>query len=478
MKTTRLDPGQPTRKLERSVDVEVSRQKPVEQQAPTGEPPRAPGSGAAGVSAAARKTIGDLEPNRPLGGAGAAAALRGLDVVEKKPSRWRAGVVAALIGLTLVNAVPQTARADTLAPSAPATTSEALPFTTGPPAGTSSLLTTRIDQLTTVAPSIATGQVGSELSDAAIDAQTRAALDRFQTRVEQVLQLGAASAASGAAFDPDRPLTAAQNEQVKDALVTLVSELPVGALSPELAEVAKDALRARGLSTAGVEARPLKDLGKIAGQVVKDMLRDWEDEHQTASKALRTLWIGGALASGYVNGSDAMKSIGVEPEVRFKLLDGKVRARLGGEWEAKLANPAMYLALSSRFPVQLGDSRLNAEVGARVEAAGPSFGQLAASGFRLTGSLSGTLQDGASVALHGDAKLDGGGALESATVNGSWSKAPYTVGAGATYFAQTDRFVGSLSVGYKPSNDVEVFVQGSHDSRGDSAVGVGVRLRF
>lgn len=475
MKTTRLDPGASLRARGTTASREkIGADTAAPATAETAASTTTAADDTVGVSASARKAIGALEHDQRGRGTGAAAALHGLDVVEKKPSRFRAGVAAALIGITLIGAMPQGARADTLGATPPPVATQALPLTTGPPAAGTSLLATRIDQMTTP-----TAVVASDEADAAIQAQTRAALERFQAQVEHILLLDAAGlAASHNTFDPDRPLTDAQQQQLKDALGTLVGELPVGALSPEIADLAKDALRSRGLSTEGIDARPVKDLKKVARDVVKDVVRDWEAEHQTAGKAIRTLWIGGALAAGYLQGSDAMKSVGVKPEARFKLLDGKVRAKLGGEWEAKLANPAMYLALSSSFPVQVGSSRLNAEVSARVDAAGPTFGQLQASGFTLTGALSGTLDDGAAVALHGNAKLEGSGALDHVSVSGSWSKAPYTVGAGASYFAQTDRFVGSLSVGYKPSNDLEVFVQGSHDTRGESAIGVGLRLRF
>jgi hypothetical protein len=415
---------------------------------------------------AAKKVTGDTDVKRKTGGTGPASALHGLEVVEKKSSSWKGGVAAALIGLAAIGGYAQDAKADTVNNAVPVvTTQQALPYQTGPPSFQgASLLNTRLDSMratTTTSPAVA--------------AQTQLAFDNLNAAISRIQLADLAGFSSQRLpLGADSELSLDAQRQVERALGDFVKQLPVGSLSPSLVDVIRDRMIARGLSTENLEARPLKDLGSIGGDIAKSIVNDFRHEKPAAFYSLAAA---GAAALGtwaYLDGSHVLTSVGIKPEVKLKFLNDHVAARAKVEWQAKLSNPTVSVGVTSTFPV----GALTGQVAADVVARGPTFGDLQVNGFRLSSSLQGQLNNGASIGLSSSTVFTGNGGVKSVSVAGSYVNAPWTASAAATYFAQDHRTVGSLSVGYQPRKDVDVFLQGSHDSAGDSRIGVGVRLRF
>jgi hypothetical protein len=451
---------------------------------PMDSAPRTPSAVEAPMAGAKErsKTVGagatDLLPAKGPGkgkgkGAGAGAALMGIETVDggarhKRP--LRAGVVAALLGFAVL-AQTTTAQAQEQVFAPPSVTMKTLPFTTGPPPeGAESALQTRIAQLTAV-PVI-------EARNPTVDAHAEAALARFQVEVERILRLDAAGLSSPRAPLGDHSaLTPDQQKELQRALRLLVKELPVGVLAPPLVDLLKSGMSARGMSLEGLETRPLKDLGDIAEDVAKSIVDDFRKERPAGFYALAVSAAGALGTWSVLEGSDVLRKVGIRPEVKLKLFDKRLQLRAGAEWEARLKNPNVHVGLETRVPVTFGSQQLTGTLGVLAHAKGPTFGDLEANGFSLSSSLAGTLTSGAAVSVRADTFFRAS-QLESLAVTGSYAKDAAFVGLSATWLEDPRRFVGSLSAGYRPSRDVDLYVQGTKDSDGGSYVGIGARIRF
>lgn len=418
------------------------------------------------VSAAQKKALG-LDDEKAATGtnAGARTAKLGLEALTpKKKKHFFAGVAAMVLGLTLLSSVPNLAKADEMGPAK-----------SGSPIAVQLQNHAYRQTLPDLGDTVAT-QPG-KLSPAAVE--------RFYEQLERALRLDARGIVLDMHEGRDpffnasgtRTLSSDQQKELVRAARDLLMELPLSALSPDLVGVARDALTARGMSVAGLENKKLGELGDIGKDLIADIVKDLRNAHPVA---FHSLGAAGAVALGAVagfQGTDALRSLGVRPEVRLRFLDGALQTRVRAEWEQRFTNPKLSAGVYGNFPL----GNFQGQAGIALDATGPNFGHLAITGVTLSGSAAGVLENGGLLGISGQTQVNGSGHVTSATVGTSYSREPWTVGAGVTWVdgnATGSRFQGSLSVGYRPSRNVDVFLLGTVDNQGQRFVGVGARLGF
>ena len=114
-----------------------------------------------------------------------------------------------------------------------------------------------------------------------------AALNTYTSKIETTLNHDAMSLARGRV--PVREgdtLTAAQQTELQNASTDFLKSIPIGALSPELAAGIQAKLTDAGLDTRDVASTKLGDLGRIGGDIAKDLVKDLKESSPTAYYSL------------------------------------------------------------------------------------------------------------------------------------------------------------------------------------------------
>jgi hypothetical protein len=402
---------------------------------------------------------------------GAKAALRSVEALntakteQEGSGTFQKAVAAAFLGFALVGASITPAHADTVNVAQPQASSIVeTHFATGPPGLIYDAHTLdsqeRFERFLngperTVAPQV--------------DARSKAAFDQFSTRLTQILHQDAASLAWG--HTPIRagdPLSATQQDQVQKAFTDLIQELPVGAFGARFEHALEGVTGALG-SDADLSTVRLKDLGRVGGDAAKEMLDELRRDSPTTFWSLASVAAAGAVALGYSEGTDALRDLGIRPEISTKLFDG-VKLRVGVEAGPKFSDPAYTLGLSGNHTFDNG-TVLRGGIQTRLHQG--EFDQT-----RLTSSISTT--GGFNAA--GELTLGQDFKPEMARLSASQQFDRWHVGADTTYSFENDRFTSSLSAGrtfdINTRGDLDVQIRGSHDSHGQSFIGIGATFRW
>jgi hypothetical protein len=298
-----------------------------------------------------------------------------------------------------------------------------------------------------------------------VRAQLDAALTNFTTRVETTLGHDAMSIARGApAVREGDALTSAQQDGLKNASTDLLKSIPIGALSPEVASTIQNKLEAAGISTRDISGTKLGDLGQIGGDIAKDLVKDLKENSPAAYYSLAASLGAAAGILAYTGGSAKLAKFGIKPEVKTKFFDDKLEVKLRGDWDAHFKN-----------------FKATATVGAHVDLGnnGTISGSISANS--ATGFDNARIQydlNRPNLNLSAYATANTGG-LEN--IGGSVSYRPnenMSLSAAVNHNLQTDRTTASAEAAWKMNNNVDLALSGSHDSRGDSRIGVGVRIHF
>jgi hypothetical protein len=430
------------------------------------------------------QVIGGL-PREERVGAGASQIAQNLQVLDRgsDKSKVTAGVTGMLVALMLTfsHVAPSHAQ-DTSQITAPHNATLFLPQKTGPPSFTTTASTHSgytlpdlggIDQRSTVFGAQMHALKKQEAGS--VDAVVQRALDQFTAAMTHTLRMDAYGAALGGPLDPARGLTDAEQSAVKKALTNLLREMPIGALAPEMTDALGELMRGRGMSTAGLESKRLRDLGDIGGDAVKQMVENLKDEKPAVFYGLAAGLATAVGAVAYTQGTDA---IGIKPEFKTKFFNDQFIAKVRAEWGPKFADPKITTRLEHHGTLNIGDTPFSTTLGVGVVAQGKTFKDLEATGLELSGSMYGVLNNGGQLAISGHAIGSAGNGLEQVTLSGAYLNAPWTAGASVSYFAQEERTVGQLSVGYKPQKNVEWALVGTMDSKGEKYVGVGLKVGF
>lgn len=354
--------------------------------------------------------------------------------------------------------VPGTPSVSNTTPTAP--TQPAAPTT---PAGWAAGTGTR----GTVNPGVSTPQPNAADVQATLPNPVRAAvtanIDRFNSRLESALGHDAMSIARGRT--PVREgdvLTDAQQTELRNAATDFIKDMPLGALDPTIAREVQNRLESRGVQVRDIASTKLGDLGDIGADIAKDLLKDLKSNSPAAFYGLAA---GAAVAAGYAawsGGSARLQSLGIKPEIKAKFFDDKLEVKLRGDWQAHFKD----FKPSATVGYTYTNDAWKLSANATVDSSGLA-------GLGLNGSYT---TDTLSANAYLNANRNG---LEN--VGGSVVYRPnddFRLSAGVDHNFQTNRTTANAEAAWRVRDNVDFALSASHDSRGDSRVGVGVRVSW
>ena len=291
------------------------------------------------------------------------------------------------------------------------------------------------------------------------------AIDRYTTRVQGELNHDAMSLARGEhPFRNGDTLSTGQQDALKKASVDFIKDIPIGALSPQMAALVQQKLQDANIQVRDVASTKLGDLGDIGGDIAKDLLKDLKSDSPGVFYGLAA---GAAAAAGYVawsKGSEGLKDLGIKPEVKQSFFDDHLSVKLGADWQSHFKDFRATATVAGN--VSLGDfGRLNASVTANSRTGIDN----ASIGYNI---------DRPNWNLSATAGFNSQG-LE--TVSG---RANYNVNenlrlsAGIDRNFQTNTTTGFAEASWKVNRDVDLALSARRDANGSSYVGVGAVIHF
>ncbi|MBI5496686.1 MAG: hypothetical protein HY904_16855 [Deltaproteobacteria bacterium] len=319
-------------------------------------------------------------------------------------------------------------------------------------------------------------------------------VNRYQDRLNDVLGNNAQAFANAAAHGTRTPaqggdITDAQRDQLVGATKDLMMDMPVSMLAPSAQKYLAD----KGLDVPNLGDKKLKDLGKVGGDLAKDLAEKFRKDSPGAFYGLAAAGAVGAGAYGYLKGSEALGKLGIKPEFKTRVFSDHLTLRASAAWEEKFSNFRGTVGAESRFGVGGANVTVGAEVTAGVRNGLESYkvnGSVARDGTTLSGSAT---FDGNSVFQSGnlslsrdtrnvDWALSGNfgqrGHLDSLGASVSVTEDKFRLSAGAEHNFVTNTTTGNLGVTYRPRENVDLGLSAFRDSTGNSGVGVGVKISF
>lgn len=253
-------------------------------------------------------------------------------------------------------------------------------------------------------------------ADNPIDPAQTAALEKFQNRLVDILGVGTVPTLTAGQLAPGQPpavgqtggeITPEQQKQLAQAGKDLLMEMPIAALSPSAAAYAKSYLETRGVDTQGFESKNIKDLKPYASELAENLVRDMKSNSPAAFYGLAAAGAVAVGAYGYQKGSDALKKLGIKPEVDTKLFNDQVRARAEASWGEKLKDPNLTLGADGKFRIS---PTSHLRVGASATVGGPSVSQMG-----IKSAEANLAYEGEQNSASATARFAANGQLESAT---------------------------------------------------------------
>ena len=290
--------------------------------------------------------------------------------------------------------------------------------------------------------------------------KVRTALDALDGRVRVALNHDALSLARG--LQPVRGgemLTAAQQDALESAAKDFFLELPIAALNPAVAEAIAGQLQGVDLGGRDLQSLSLKDLGRVGRDLAKNWARELRDEKPAAYYGMM---VGIYAGVGYAYGSEGLERLGIKPEFKVKLFGDKLALKVRGQWEDQFRDATFTGALSSRFDLGNG-STVSGE--AR---------------FDNTGLAGGTVRydyGRPDLNLSANADFDHRG-VTAVGGNVTYRRDDLTLSAGARYDVRDDRLTANAEATWKVRENVDFALSASHDNRGETRVGAGLRIIF
>lgn len=293
-----------------------------------------------------------------------------------------------------------------------------------------------------------------------------ASLATFSNRVEVALNHDAMSIARGRT--PVREgdtLTAQQQTDLRNAASDFIGDIPIGALNPDLAAGIQRRLQDAGINTRDISGTKLKDLGNIGGDIAKDLVKDLKSNSPTAFYSLAATLAAGAGVAAWTGGSAKLASLGIKPEIKQGFFDDQLQVKLRGNWDAHFKNFNVTGTVSGKVDLPNDMGRITGSVTAN-SATGFDNARVQYDFNRPNLNLS------AYATANRDGMQDVGGSVvyrhnDNLTLSG-----------GVNHNFQTDRTTATAEASYRVRDNVDFALSASHDSRGDSRIGAGVRIRF
>lgn len=295
--------------------------------------------------------------------------------------------------------------------------------------------------------------------------QLEAALSTFNTRIETALGHDAMSMARGRTpVRAGEQLTPTQQEELQNASTDFVKSLPIGALSPEFASAVQAKLQAAGINTRDIASTKLGDLGSIGGDIAKDLVKDLRANSPATFYGLAAGLAAAAGVVAYTQGSSKLASLGIKPEVKTGFFDNQLEVKLRGDWDAHFTN-----------------FRASGSVTGRVDLGGGSTVSASVTANSTDGFQNGRIQydlnrADLNLSAYGTVNRNG---VESIGGNVNWRpNDDLTLSGGVNHNFQTNHTTATAEAAWRVRDNVDFALSASHDSRGDSRIGAGVRIRF
>ncbi len=291
------------------------------------------------------------------------------------------------------------------------------------------------------------------------------AIDRYTSRVQTNLHHDTMSLARGERpFTSGDSLSTAQQEELKKASVDFIKDIPIGALSPELAALVQRKLKDAGVEVRDVASTKLGDLGDLGGDIAKDLVKDLKQDSPAVFYGLAA---GAAAAAGYVawsQGSAGLNKLGIKPEVKQNFFDNQLSVKLGADWQAHFKDFKATATVAGN--VSLGDyGRLTGSVTANSRTGIDN----ATVGYDIT-RPNWNLSANAGFNSHG---------LESVSARANYNPSEnLRLSAGVDHNFQTNTTSAFGEAAWKVNKDVDLALSARRDSNGSSYVGAGLNIRF
>ena len=255
------------------------------------------------------------------------------------------------------------------------------------------------------------------------------------------------------------PLTAAQQDALEAAVRDFFLDLPISALNRGVGSSLGAALQGTDLRGRDPNAVTLRELGQAGRDVARAWARDLREERPAAYYGMMVATYAGV---GYAYGSDGLEQLGIKPEFKVKLFGEKLALRVRGQWEDQFRDASFTGALSSRFDLGNGHA-VSGE--ARFDVTGLSGGNARYDYHRPD--------------LHLSANAD----FDARGVTGVGGRVTYrrdnlSLSAGARYELRDDRLTANAEAAWKVRENVDFALSASHDNRGETRIGAGLRIIF
>jgi len=231
------------------------------------------------------------------------------------------------------------------------------------------------------------------------------AVQSYQDKIGGMFTLTAEQLADGmTAPRTAADLTPAMRAQLQESTKELFLSMPVGVLAPG----AKEYLTSKGLRVGELDNTPLKDLGKVGGEVAKDLAAKVKDAAPAAYYGVAAAAAVAVGAYGYSKGSAALEKLGIKPEFKTGLFNDQLNIRAAAQWDKKLSNPSLSVGADGRFKV----NSATLTVGGNATVAGEKFNTM---GLRKADAHLGIETE--NHGIHGSLVLGEGGKIGSGELN-------------------------------------------------------------
>lgn len=330
-----------------------------------------------------------------------------------------------------------------------------------------------------------------------VSKKARAVMTRYEGVVEKILNRDAMSLAEGhAPVFENADITESQIDKLKGATQDLFMDMPIGAMSPAVAKVLRGKLKKyTGKDPGELQTQSLRSMPKVGEKIAKELLGDWQDSSPATYYTAAVAAAAGIAYYGYSQGSEALKSRGLAPEVSKKFFNNHLEAGLELAWGKqgkdfrvaagslsanksidefsnvkmglKLGERAKLKSLNASYNFERGTSRLN--LGVDHNYADSRTVVSAKGGFQATPSLS------LSANTQYDFK-DGGYELGLGANLRPMDN--MRLSAGVSHDFGTGESKATVRGSYAVRENMDFALSGSYDSAGTSRVGVGFTWKF
>jgi hypothetical protein len=182
----------------------------------------------------------------------------------------------------------------------------------------------------------------------------------FSTKLEKTLNHDALSLAQGKQpWRSGDPLTTDQLTGMRTAVEDYVQDIPIGVMAPKLAEKIEGSLRENGVQVKDLGNQSLRDISKQAPKVARDFAKDLaSDFKENSPGAYYGVLAGGIAAAGavaYKKGTAPLEKLGIKPAFSTGLFHDRVKVKAEASWGAHFSDFRLENTVSGKVDLRHGD---------------------------------------------------------------------------------------------------------------------------